>query len=351
MNIFDYVKKYDYTFEEKPFNEVDNLIFSTLIYIDYRDIINGVMTLENISKKYLSVTNINKKNKEIFAVKNAKKLLELIPDSKRFKDVLVYNYVYESDEKSQFGALTYGFNDTLYVAYEGTDDLISGWEEDFEMAYNFPVVAHKKAIKYLKRYTFTNKKLYVGGHSKGGNLALVAGMCSNFILRKKIINIYSNDGQGLRLSEIESNKYKRIKSKLIHFIPQNSIVGLLFRHDTDVVVKAKAPTIVSHIPSSWVVKEDSFERSELVKSSSIFDKGMIEWLNCYDYSKREKFITEVFDILRENEITSLLQIKSDFTYVFKLVKSSANVSDETKQMVNDLLKILSKVTKETRLEK
>ena len=39
-NIFDYIKNYgDKSFSEKGFNEVDNLIFSSLAYIDYKDIL------------------------------------------------------------------------------------------------------------------------------------------------------------------------------------------------------------------------------------------------------------------------------------------------------------------------
>ena len=35
MNIFDYIDKYgNYSFNEKEFNDIDNLIFSSLIYID-----------------------------------------------------------------------------------------------------------------------------------------------------------------------------------------------------------------------------------------------------------------------------------------------------------------------------
>ena len=37
-NIFDYIKDYgDKNFSEKGFNEVDNLIFSSLAYIDYKN--------------------------------------------------------------------------------------------------------------------------------------------------------------------------------------------------------------------------------------------------------------------------------------------------------------------------
>ena len=49
------------------------------------------------------------------------------------------------------------------------------------MAIQFPVEAQKRAISYLNRhFTFGHAPLIVGGHSKGGHLALVGSMYANF---------------------------------------------------------------------------------------------------------------------------------------------------------------------------
>ena len=54
LTILDYVKKYNYTFEEKEFNEVDNLIFATLIYADMNKLIgkNEKITLGELSDRF-----------------------------------------------------------------------------------------------------------------------------------------------------------------------------------------------------------------------------------------------------------------------------------------------------------
>ncbi len=345
MTIYNYVKKYDYTFEEKPFNEVDNIVLSTLAYVNFNNILNGKMTLKDLSEKYFNISPKLTRG-EIIAVKEGVKLLKSIQESKRFKDILAYNYVYEGDDESQFGALTFDLGDTLCIAYEGTDALMSGWEEDFKMAYMFPVKAHKKAIKYLNKYLFTNKKIILVGHSKGGNLALVAGMYANIFIKWKIINIYSNDGQGLRNKEMDSRKFKSIRNKYIHIIPQNSIVGLLFRHSNDVVIKSNAITLFSHAPSTWKVIENSFERTKLVKSSDVFDRSLSVWLNKYDEGAKERFVCNVFDILKTNDITSLVQVKSNPLEIFKIVKSSNMVTKETLSMINDLIKTMNKIDKD-----
>ena len=64
----------------------------------------------------------------------------------------------------------------LYVSFCGTDSTTLGWKEDFNMAYLDIVPSEIEAIQYLKdvSYNFIFKKLYVGGHSKGGRLAITA---------------------------------------------------------------------------------------------------------------------------------------------------------------------------------
>ena len=41
MNLLDYLEmRGDLTFAERPFNEVDNLVFSVLAYLDMKDIVS-----------------------------------------------------------------------------------------------------------------------------------------------------------------------------------------------------------------------------------------------------------------------------------------------------------------------
>ena len=334
-----YLKEYTYSFKEKPFNEVDNLIFSTIIYLDFSKILEkGKISLTRLADLYLTLCPKLPKNSP-FAYKDAFKMMKLIKDNPRYDEVLVYNYVYDISDDYQFGALTFEFLNNIYVAFEGTDDNISGWEEDFKMSYMFPVPAQKKAIKYLKRYTFGNQNIYLGGHSKGGNLALVSAMYSNIFIRSRIIKIYSNDGPGLN-DKFSSYRYRRISKKVIHLIPQNSVVGLLYGHKDDVVIRSKAPILFSHAPLSWKVEDSSFERDELNKFSLAFDKGLSDWMNLYNCEEKEEFVTEAFDILRKHNIKTLTEIKSDFSNVVKILKSSRTISKESKTMLNDLIGIM-----------
>ena len=353
MNLFDYIDAYkDYTFLDKGFNEVDNVIFSCLTYINYNFIVSNnksnKLTIKEVGDIYFSMNKKTDK-KEMIAVKEAIKLLNKVKDTIRYKNILMYSYKYIGNEESQFSAITFEINKNLcYVAFEGTDQLVSGWKEDFKMAYQFPVDAHKYAIKYLNyNFLFSNKRLIVGGHSKGGNLALVSSMCSNYFVKKKIINIYSNDGQGLRKAQIESKQYASIQDRFIHLIPQFSIVGLLLRHDQNyTTIHSIVPGALAHCTSYWKIEDDHFVRDDLSKFSKILDEGIITWLDKYDDEKREKFVNSVFKILEENNVKSIIQLKKEIKLVFKVLKSYKNMDPIVMEMVKDLLKVINDTNKE-----
>lgn len=54
MTLFEYIDKYgEYSFEEKEINEVDNMIFSFLSYVNLQNIeLSEKETLESVSKRY-----------------------------------------------------------------------------------------------------------------------------------------------------------------------------------------------------------------------------------------------------------------------------------------------------------
>ena len=99
----------------------------------------------------------------------------------------------------QFAALTIETGDgRLYLSFRGTDDTLAGWREDFELACMPEVPAQKKALQYVEEVArqFPRKKLRLGGHSKGGNLAVYAGVFCPAAVQRRIAAVWSNDGPG-----------------------------------------------------------------------------------------------------------------------------------------------------------
>lgn len=343
MNIFDYIKFYgNYSFSERKFNEIDNVIFSCLSYVDFHDIVSSdfscKITIQEAGESYFKLYGKKASKRKIPSIKNGILILKKIMNAKRYKDILIHNYQYISNENLQFGAVSFDLSETLvYVSFEGTDHLISGWMEDFMIACTFPVEAQKYAIKYLNRYLFNRKKLIVGGHSKGGHLAIISSMYANYFIKRKILKIYSNDGLGLRCEEFESKKYLSIKDRVIKLIPDYSIVGHLLRSDSNYkIIKSKKNGLRSHNINTWIVKDIKFERCNNSKFCKILEKAITKWLGKYDKETKIKFTESIFDICKKNGIETLYDIKGKTRLLLKEVSDSNSIPPEVKEMFKQL---------------
>src|SRR5574344_1015927 len=161
------------SFVEEPFNEVDNVILCWLTYLDLKGIVGRQkIKLSNVIGDYLEHNSEEELLKMTTHSKYTLKFIRALPLTKRFKDLRLYNYIYIADKDIQFSALEIEITSKLmFVAFEGTDNLLSGWQEDFELSYEFPIPSQRMAIRYLNRTIgILPKSVIVGGHSKGGNL-------------------------------------------------------------------------------------------------------------------------------------------------------------------------------------
>lgn len=352
MDLFGYIKKYgEYSFKEKKFNEVDNVILSCLTYVNFSRIVSNNLsskiTLEKAGNTYFSLYEEKIRMRKIPTIKSGILLLKAIKDTKRFKDILVYNYKYFADEDSQFGAITFDLDrNTTYIAYEGTDHLLSGWEEDCKIAYNFPVKAQELAISYLNEYLFTCKRLIIGGHSKGGHLAIIASMYTNYFIRRRIVKIYSNDGLGIRRKDLESKKYQKIESKISKVIPSYSIIGHLLYSSSYKIIKTNKKSIKSHNPLFWVVKDNKFEQCDNSKSCVILKKAIYKYLDQYDLDTKINFVNEFFKICKENNIDTFQELKDNKKMLAKKVFESDKIDIEAKTMFSNIYKIVKESLKE-----
>lgn len=339
MNIYDFIKKYeDYTFEEKAFCEVDNLVFSLLVYLNYSEFLIDRGTVNEIGIPFLERYSYKDMNKYVPASRDAYKCLKSIVNTKRYGNVIMSDYVYIGNIEMQFSAITFSISKKLiYVAFEGTDSLISGWRENFELSYIYPTMSQKYAIKYLrKRVKLFGPSVIVGGHSKGGNLALVAAMETRLHDKFKILSIYNNDGPGLRLKQFNSLKYKIIKNKYFHIIPFNSVVGILLRNDIYKSVDASIIPVASHAISSWKISNDELITKERDYNSIRLEKNVISWLDNHNDNLREMMITKAFNLLSKCGINDTSQF-SDISKIISILKNVKDIDNETKDLVIDFL--------------
>ena len=196
-NILDYIDwRGDLTFNQSSFNDIDNLILSRISYLPFDGIIDEMETI-TVREAHERFKKLDLKNVKILQEED----LDLFPSvaqSTRFGNLFLKNYINKRDlqEEKQFSAITIILPDgTMYIAYRGTDNTLVGWKEDFNMSFMKSVPAQADAVDYLNNVAAqTSGRLRVGGHSKGGNLAVYAAAFCNQDVQDRIIEVYNNDG-------------------------------------------------------------------------------------------------------------------------------------------------------------
>ena len=328
-NIYDYVKKYgNYSFDDKKFNEIDNLVFSSLIYLNFlKEDINGKHILREIGSHYLK--DKTKLNKDEL-------LLKEVINTKRYQDIILNDYIYKRNNDMQFGAVTFKISKKLiYISFEGTDKHISSFKEDANLACFFPVTSQVEAINYVNKHvTLFGPSVIIGGHSKGGNLALVSGMFIKKYKQHKIKTIYSNDGPGLRKKEFESVQYKKVKDRYIHIVSSESIVGMLLRSDKFYIVKTDKKGFKAHSMINWCICDDKLVSDKLSNMSKKLSNNLLNWLDHHNDDERKKIVDRVFKILEE-ELND--NDKNKIKKVIDIISKIKNIDNDTKILIKNLL--------------
>ena len=308
-NMLDYIRwRGDIPLSSSPFNEIDNIIFSMLSFIDY----SGIIT-ESASSSPVRLSDCLDYHREKYPSgqdfgaiipKDNNALLSLAAGSKRFEDTYVLAYRDEIDENEvkQFAAVTFILPDnSVYVAFRGTDDTFVGWKEDLAMSYGFPTASQRASVEYLSQIAENHRgKIRLGGHSKGGNLAAYAAVFSPETIRDRIITAYNNDGPGFMKDIISSPEYLAGKDKIYTIVPQSSLVGMLFEttENLHVIESTAHGGANQHTPYSWVVLGAAFNHLDSItdegrRNDSVFD----QWIAGSTPEEREKFTDTVFSVL------------------------------------------------------
>lgn len=307
-NILDYITwRGDLPFSAAPFNEVDGLVLAQLSMFRWE---NGLAPggsakicalFEPMNHQPVSVG---------FTAENDMKLLHLIAHCRRFGEIALRDYEqdFREDMEMQFAAVTLMLDDgTAYVSFRGTDSTLVGWKEDCNMAFSTPVPAQEAARLYLNAAAERfGGALRVGGHSKGGNLAMYAAATAEDAARERILGVYNNDGPGLSDKMNARALYQCITGRLHSYVPQGSIVGMLLAHpDAYTVVRSNSVSILQHDPYSWQVEGPAFVRMPgLNRDSARFDAAFRRWLSGVDEDDREVLIDTLFNVLEATKSPS-----------------------------------------------
>lgn len=308
MNIFDYLSQsQNITFKEQEFNELDALALTAFSYFPY-DRLNNKK--DNINAKKLN-TLLDKYTPSVDASErqlNYVKLAKIIASSKRFKKAkfAFYRKLKDKVESKQFHAITIILPNYVYISFGGTDGSLTGWKEDFDMAYLDKVPSEKEAIKYAnwvaKKFFF--RRYIFGGHSKGGRLAITAA--KDFKKTRKLKSIFSFDAPNYP-SEFYDSKYALI-SPLIHsYAPYESIIGRLMTMDKEKTIIASDKTLLlQHDLFNWLINDKYFivEERYSERSTRIVNLINESFLN-FDNQKKQLLVEAIFDLLDKLDIETL----------------------------------------------
>ena len=314
-DLFDYLRwRGDLSFSQVPPGPVDALIFSALSYLTLGGSVTErpdiPVSLREASEEFFRDLDTEKRCR----IKTDLSLLMAAAESQRFGNTLLLQYrdILIPEEDTQFAAITFLLdNNSAFIAFRGTDYTLTGWKEDFNMTFRESIPAQLLAAQYTKeiseRYPMG---LYMGGHSKGGNLAVYSAVKSDALIRRRIQAVYNHDGPGFTDFVMEDPAYLEMVPRITTIIPQSSVLGMLLEHrEPYTVIKSKQLGLLQHDFYSWLLEGPAFVPMEEVTDQSKFlDLTIKEWLNGMTIEERNEIVDTVFDLLSIGNVSSVFDL-------------------------------------------
>ncbi|MBQ2757036.1 MAG: DUF2974 domain-containing protein [Clostridia bacterium] len=349
-SLFDYlIWRGDLSFGNASLTPPDALIFSMLAYIDFEGVVSreaneAPVRLSDAIGAYFARPTIT----EGSISANHEHLLHMLTVSPRFSALRTFGAkkVFDKAHGVQFGAVSFLLpGQNIFVAFEGTNDTLVGWKEDFRMSYECPVPAQLMAAQYLREVAaaYPLRRIFLGGHSKGGNLAMFAAVNAGEHLRPRIRAVYNNDGPGFCDSTVTGAAYAELRERIMTYLPESSIVAVLLEHDTNYkVVKSTNKGLLQHDGYSWEMEGTDFvytdERTAFgKKTEAIVD----HFVRVTSPERRRRFCEALFTILEATEHSTVSGILGGKRQSLKnMLGAYADMPDEMRVLLSETLAVL-----------
>lgn len=354
MDMLDYIKwRGDLSFDERPLNEIDSLIFSTLSYEEFDWVLfpNTSLSLNQVADLFFKKYKEEDLCKRKTLTYRSFEILKAAAYTRRYGEIILSNYVDETNEKLslQFSAITYQHkNQWKYIAYRGTDETIIGWKENFTMLYKDEISSQRKAVEYLQNVLKQHKplsktKYYIGGHSKGGNLAIYASAFIPQKMIKNIVAIHNFDGPGFDVNFWSIPTIKTVLPKITTFIPAASFFGRLFKHNEKIVViKSDQRGLLQHSSFFWHIDVQQFVYEQEVSDGS--DKAISRFNDLMtDYTKKERetLVEALFSIFTNLDVHSIEDLaKININRVIASLKELNELDGDAKKALREILTMI-----------
>lgn len=351
-NIIDYLKwRGDLDFNRDPLNEVDSLILSVLSYSDFEGIVPGVGENNTISLREAGLKFKQEKDtnylEDIPFLGEIPDFLFKAAETQRFGNLPMACFVNKLDVEAskQFAAVLFKLTDDLnFIAFRGTDSSLTGWKEDLQMSFMEEVQSQKEAVTYTEKVMMSQRGEFIlGGHSKGGNLAIYAALRMNKLNKSRVIGIYNNDGPGFMSEIAESEEYKSVADRIYTYLPESAIVGMLLDHGSDYeVVKSTGLAFTQHNPFIWEVLGKGFVRADsLSKESLNIDTTIRSWASKLSNDEKKAFVDGIFEVLDETGASSLEELSNEkFKAADAMIRAYKTMDPDIKRHLKDTVDLL-----------
>lgn len=320
-NLFDYLEwRGELSMEEVSPGEADSLALCLLSYVDMEGIVPPPESGERISLRraaaeyFLRHGEGGSRPLGLIVPEDILILMRRMAKTARFGSLSLSGYVNEIDgeKTSQFSAVTVHLPDeSLFAAIRGTDDTVIGWREDFQLSFLDAIPAQIRAAEYLDRLDLTPETaLLVGGHSKGGNLAVWGAVHASERVRERIRTVYSFDGPGFSEGTVTSEAYRSLRDRIRLYLPEDSLVGLLLEHDEDyTVVRSSRRGLHQHDGMTWEVLGSHFLRSDGLSEKGIrADTVLRRRIESLTREERRRLVEVIFTLLEQTGAETLTEL-------------------------------------------
>lgn len=346
----------DLTFDEAEFNEVDSLVLAWLSYVALDGIVPiecseaDSITIEEATEQFLKTHDVDKILKEtVSCTRSCVLLLQKLAKTERFRSLRLTGFVNHIDYKheTQFCAMAVLLKKNRYaVVFRGTDEHLVSWKEDLNMSFLPVIPAQHMALAYLE--DVADKlygKIYLCGHSKGGNLAVYSGVRAAARFRRKILKIYNHDGPGFYDLNGLGDSYEEMIPKIQSYVPEMAVVGMLLeRVGEHKVVKSTNKGLAQHDAMSWEVLGPQFVTVEQVSDKSRMVNSILKnWVKEISNEERAVFVDTLYKILETTQVRSVDDLNMEKGRIANAVLKEINGLDkETRSMLGKTVAALFK---------
>lgn len=353
-NILDYLDwRGDLPLSVSPFNEVDALILAELSFIDFDSIVPPPEVARGIPLREAAEIYFSRYGEEgaptgALVQETVVQMLRKLSGSDRFGAMRLNGYTALLDDalEQQFAALTVELGDgSVYISFRGTDGTLVGWKEDLNLGFLDEIPSQRQAVRYLARMArqYAGSALRVGGHSKGGNLAVYSAAMSGEAVQRRILSVHNNDGPGFAFPIGETAGHQRIAARIHTVVPQSSVVGMLLEHEKHYqVVLSNNEGIYQHNGFSWQVCGTQFVHLEdSSRAGRLVDETLDAWAGTLDHAQREAIADAIYGVFTATGARTLSDLTGEkLRSAAAMLKTYKNLDRPTRRLLSETMGML-----------